>query len=385
MNKEQVVILVENVVDFKAKKFKIGGVQTYVQDLATLFIKQGIKVSIIESHQSDLVFNINDLNIYGVRKRVNFFRQKNHFLLLKAKQITSKNDIIIISTDQMGIRSKDRNVIAIQHGIAFDFPKSNVSNAILKNNLLFGINKLLRCLKNIGRFKNVRNTVCVDYNFFNWYRTLADIPGNHITKVIPNYTSKIKSKEEIELKLLRRSPRKILFARRFVDYRGTILFANVVESLLSIYDDLEVSFAGDGPLKSFLEDKFKNEDRVSIFSFTPVESVNVHYKYDIAVVPTVFSEGTSLSLCEASGSGCFPIATHVGGMTNMIIDGYNGRLVYPSETDMLITLKEVIEMPDIDFNNIVLNSWNVAQSSFSIKKWEKKWLEYIQLVKCNLS
>lgn len=379
MNK--IIILVENVISFTNKEFKIGGVQTYVYDLANLLLKQNNEVTIMEIHSKNVEFNIKGIVIKGVKVKSNLLISKNQNLYKVAKQFTSNDDLVIVSTDQMNIRSSNKNVITIQHGIAFDFPKSYFKSKLLKNEFLFVLVKTLRSLRNVIRFNYVNNTVCVDYNFFNWYRTLASISGQNKFKVIPNYTSRLISKQELDMKLQKSDKKRILFARRFVDYRGTLLFANVAMKLLKLYDDIEISFAGDGKLKSYLHDEFKNNPRVSIFSFNPSESVDIHYKYDIAIVPTIFSEGTSLSLCEASGAGCFPIATHVGGMTNMIIDRFNGRLVYPSEEEVFLTIQETLEMTTNDFNKVVRNSWDVANSSFSIEQWELRWTDFINKVR----
>ena len=117
--------------------------------------------------------------------------------------------------------------------------------------------------------------------------------------------------------------------------------------------------------------------------FRSSESVLFHYNFDIAVVPTIFSEGTSLSLCEAMASGCFPIATHVGGMTNMLIDGYNGKLVYPSEGMLYKAIVDVLSLDKKDFCQIVLNAYATVQKSFSKEKWTLEWLSFIDEVMKN--
>lgn len=64
---------------------------------------------------------------------------------------------------------------------------------------------------------------------------------------------------------------------------------------------------------------------------------------DIAVIPTVYSEGTSLSCLEAMSSGLPVVATNVGGLNDLILDGYNGRLVPPSAERITAALAELIE------------------------------------------
>lgn len=375
---KKVRIITSNVINFQTSGFNIGGVQTYIFDLANLLTDIGFKVEILQRHYENTNFEYKGLHIRGVKLKSSIFRNINQMLFRRVKSETGSKDLIIISTDQMDITSHDKNVIVIQHGIAFDFPKSFMKSKLMKNDQLFEINKFLRSYKNVKRFKNISNTVSVDYNYFNWYRTLGSIPENANFRVIPNYTSKIIAKEQLKEKLESSRRTKILFARRFVDYRGTLLFAEVADKLLNKYDNIEIAFAGTGDLENYLKEKFKNNIKVSIFSYEPEESVDVHLKYDIAIVPTIYSEGTSLSLCEAFGAGCYAIATHVGGMTNMIIDNFNGRLVYPSEEEVLKAIIETIEMPAEQFNKAVTASWEVANSSFSIETWRNRWTEFVK-------
>lgn len=375
---KKVSIITGNVFNFQNSRSNIGGVQTYVFDLANLLTDIGFKVEIVQPHSENVNLEYKGQHVRGVKIKPSILRSINQMLFRRVKSDSGTKDLIIIATDQMDITSHDKNVIVIQHGIAFDFPKSFVKSKFMKNDQLFGINKFLRSYKNVKRFKRVCNTVAVDYNFFNWYRTLGSIPENANFKIIPNYTSKIVTKEQLEEKLEFSKRTKILFARRFVDYRGTLLFAKVADKLLKKYDNIEIAFAGTGKLENYLKEKFKNNLKVSIFSFEPKESVDVHLKYDIAIVPTIFSEGTSLSLCEAFGAGCYAIATHVGGMTNMVIDSFNGRLVYPSEEEVLKAIIETIEMPKEKFHKTVISGWEVANSSFSIEIWKKRWTEYVK-------
>ncbi len=102
-----------------------------------------------------------------------------------------------------------------------------------------------------------------------------------------------------------------------------------------------------------------------------------HKKYDIAVVPTIFSEGTSLSLIEAMSAGCLPIASHVGGMTNIILDSFNGFLTYPSEEELYKIIVKVLNLEKAEFNSIVKNAYHSACSSFSISKWKSSWREIL--------
>ncbi|MGR4357642.1 glycosyltransferase [Escherichia coli] len=83
-----------------------------------------------------------------------------------------------------------------------------------------------------------------------------------------------------------------------------------------------------GP-EQYLVDELKKEYPNSVYqtSYKSEDSIHFHQQYDIAIVPSIGSEGTSLSLLEAMSAKCLVIATDIGGMTNIILDGFNGRMI----------------------------------------------------------
>lgn len=363
----------------KTGQLIIGGVQTYISSLCELGRQKGYHVTVFQ-----LDNNIDTSFVYVesqvIIRRVPYFKVQKYFDSVY-KQYNSNDSIFIIITDQMPISSKATNVITIQHGIAFDIPGEYLSGIWGYNKVMHHVNKLLRCLRNVIRFYQAANTVCVDYNFYNWFRTIGTIYSNKKVKIIPNYSSSCITNEELEYKLLNRSSQiRILFARRFYDYRGTILFSNVVERLLKEYSNIEVTFAGSGPLENYIIQKFSNQENIKISSFNANDSILFHKQFDIAVVPTIFSEGTSLSLIEAMSAGCFPVATHVGGMTNIVLDGYNGILCSPCEDSLYKSLIKVLEMNEQEYNTIVRNAYNSSVMAFSIEVWKQKWSEFIDEV-----
>jgi glycosyltransferase involved in cell wall biosynthesis len=222
--------------------------------------------------------------------------------------------------------------------------------------------------------------VCVDYNYYNWIRTLDEIPDTMHLAVIPNYASNGISQVEFEKKLnsitdLRKS--KIVLARRLTRYRGAQLFADVVKRLLENYPELDITIAGDGDLEENLKAGFADNKNVHMTKYSAEQSIDFHKQFDIAVVPTIYSEGTSLSLCEAMAAGCMPIATHVGGLTNLIIDSFNGKLCYPSEDAVYNALEELINKDIDEYKVLLRNSYNTYTSALNKDKWEERWIQFI--------
>lgn len=347
----------------------IGGVQTYMYDLAKLALTLGYAPVVFEMNNEgkEASYEYEGIRIQQISARGKHYFQ--HCFDHVYRRLAGAGHLFVISTDQLSIRCQAPGVVAIQHGIAFDEPIDKWYGPALK---------ALKCWRNVRRAAMVPHLVCVDYNFYNWYRTLATITPRHTLTVIPNYAQGCISEGELEEKLAHSRRRRVLFARRFVEHRGALLFAAVARRLLCEFPDVEITFAGRGPLEERLRSLFSGEQRVVFTTYEARESLSFHRQYDISVIPTIYSEGTSLSLCEAMSAGCYCIATHVGGMTNILLDGFNGRLVPPEEAAVYEALREAMVGPEAAFRDVCRNAYLSARTAFSKEKWQSRWTRVIQ-------
>ncbi|MCM1532927.1 MAG: glycosyltransferase family 4 protein, partial [Ruminococcus flavefaciens] len=219
----------------------------------------------------------------------------------------------------------------------------------------------------------VKKLICVDYNYINWYRT--QIQHHEMEyRIIPNFTDV----PQLNTDKFRTEIVKIIFARRLVTYRGTRIFAEAAERLLLKHDNVEITFAGDGPEERFLKEKFQNNRKVQFITYSSGESLEIHRDKQIAVVPTVGSEGTSLSLLEAMASSCAVVCSNVGGMTNIVIDNYNGLMVNPEANALFFALDRLVI--DKNFAQKIANEgYNTVKNGFSFELWKEKWKEELHL------
>lgn len=354
------------------KSLSIGGIETYIYMLCNL-IKKNNMIPIVYQYGNNRFQRIYDnIEVNGIPIKSKWSTQKKSKVLFSEckKNYDKEQDIIIFATDLMGIKNKEKNVIGIQHGIFWDIRTQKCSHT---KNLIYFFIKSFHALKTISRINRFNYLVAVDYNFLNWYRTQIGYIETKI-RVIPNCTNVINFDKE------KTNDINIIFARRFVEYRGTKLFASIVEDILNIDNNVNITFAGEGPDEEFLINKFKNNSRVKFIKYNSENSIEVHKKYQIAVVPTIGSEGTSLSLLEAMSAKCAVIATNVGGMTNIILDHYNGLLVNPEKDELynalslLITNKSLREM-------LSENAYESVSKSFNKVIWEERWTNVFNEIK----
>lgn len=357
------------------KQRKIGGIETYIERLALLVVKMRYQAVVCQFSEEPYEKEYEGFVVRGYRARnmKDLYRQLSPVLL--------EPDVVIFMNDSESLRVRRKRVLSIQHGIGWDRPYIGGNHWL---NVLKRGRALYRAFTD---FQKCTYSVCVDYNFYNWYKIhLVDrIPEN--TWVIPNFASHVISDKELNEKLVGRKNRKnirIVFARRFVGFRGATLFANAAVSILAHHPEAYITIAGEGPLESEMRDILsKYMDRVSFTRYLPQNSFDFHKAHDIAVVPTIGSEGTSLSLLEAMGSGCIPVATPVGGMSNIIIDGFNGFFAMPNQKDLEKTLEKAISaMAD---EKILQNAVQTVELGFSLSKWEERWREVLLMLAENFA
>jgi glycosyltransferase involved in cell wall biosynthesis len=344
-------------------KMSIGGIETYIANLINLADKMSIGVRVFQYANHDFETRYKSAIVYGIKREKKDYKKK--FESLYSKAVSTRNEgclyINVIANDTLIPDWKVPNSIVIQHGIGFDSPSEKEESFFLSF-----MQRARSSYYMLKKFRNIDAAVCVDNNFISWFRTQTPL---RFLKMIPilNFT---RIGDEVVEKS--KDPIKIVFSRRFVKLRGTGLFAPVAKRLLSEFGNIEITFAGEGPEEQWLKSLFQNEPRVSFTKYAPDESVEFHQQFNIAVVPTIYSEGTSLSLLEAMSAHCAVVCTNIGGMTNIVLDKFNGLMISPDEEELFRAISLLIE--DANFrDDIANNAYETVKASFSVEKWQDDW------------
>ena len=86
---------------------------------------------------------------------------------------------------------------------------------------------------------------------------------------------------------------------------------------------------------------------------------------------TTASEGTSLSCLEAMASGNAVIATNVGGLPDLVQDGYNGLLIEPESKALGTALEKLIRQSRLR-RELAARGVEVART-FQLPVWRERW------------
>lgn len=338
-------------------KLSVGGVETYISNLCRVIIECGYEPIVYQMASKPFDILYDGVKVHGIvcsKKKI----------VKEALKIIPENEVVVFANDEVIHGRYKGKTLAIQHGIGWDLPIHKDRGALA--DLLYFTERVISAYKKVKNNQRTDVVVCVDYNYLNWYRTQVNASKAHF-EVIPNftripYTKYSKSDNTIN----------IIFARRFVNRRGTRIFVPAIKRIINEYRNVDITFAGNGPDEEYIKEQFANCNNVHMTQYGCEESLKVHSDKHIAVIPSIGSEGTSLSLLEAMASGCAVICTNVGGMTNIVLDHYNGLMVSPDETSIYLALKELLDNREL-LKHISDKGYETAKYAFSYEKWSRAW------------
>lgn len=129
-------------------------------------------------------------------------------------------------------------------------------------------------------------------------------------------------------------PCRLLFVGRLDAVKGVVVLFDAVASLLATGTSLHLTLVGDGPQRAELERRVATLGigaSVTFAGYCNQDDVQQHLSdTDVFVLPS-FAEGVPVSLMEAMAMSRPVVATNVGGVTELVLNGVNGIVVAPGD------------------------------------------------------
>jgi glycosyltransferase involved in cell wall biosynthesis len=171
----------------------------------------------------------------------------------------------------------------------------------------------------------------------------------------------------------------ILYPRRLYEARGLYITIDAFRYLLPKYPDLNLHFVGqaDGDdvvaTRTFIS-QFKSQ--ASWYELNMEKMAQAYHQSHIALIPTAFAEGTSLSCLEAMATNNGIIATNIGGLPNLILNNFNGMLINPDAGSLIQAVERLIT--DRQLLRTLASNALLTAKSFRKEQWDQKWNSIIE-------
>lgn len=369
----KIAVMATTFLDFNGEQFYSGGAERYLMDLFQLFKQKGYSLTIYQYGNYSWVRRFQGVDI------VSLSRGGQHANELSINTVKIFNRLFQEQTAERSILKvysaffnawpyeNGNSSIGIIHGVAWDNPASQFQGgpAFWETNRRF-----------IEGAKLCDSLVSVDNNSANWFQTI-DYSLRQKIKVIANYVdpnefSPRKNNDKPEDKIV------ILYPRRLYHARGLHLVLKVIDEILSKYPNVEFHFVGQGELEDIRMVQMKMKrwpERVICYSLPFDEMPKAYMQADISLIPTLYSEGTSLSCLEAMSCGNAVIATRVGGLSDLVIHNYNGLLIEPQAHALKEAIISLIEHPSK--LALLKQRARTVSRSFSKQSWVNQWSNLI--------
>jgi glycosyltransferase involved in cell wall biosynthesis len=288
-------------------------------------------------------------------------------------ELLRREDLLVFSTDQYACRSTWPNTVVVQHGIYWDLPADLFSSSLLAKHC-GRLYKLYDGIRNARRVSGFRRIVCVDSTYLTWLRCQSTELAANCT-LIENFAGDAWfdcARSDIGAVPIVR----VLFPRRFVRIRGTVEFGRAIRQLQTEGYNLSVTLCGEGPGEAELKTVLPEAEKVTYERLDYQDMPRLMSRHEIVVVPSLGSEGTSLSVLEAMAAGRCVLASNVGGLPTVISDGYNGLLMPPTAEGIADALRMVIANPERRAY-LGANAAATARCRFTSSRWKAQWGEVL--------
>jgi len=131
----------------------------------------------------------------------------------------------------------------------------------------------------------------------------------------------------------------ILYVGVLAKHKGIDILVNAIKKIKN--KNINLHICGDGEYKEKIEDMVKKDRRITVYGRVSDEHLDELYKKaDVFVLPSIWYENFPVTIQESFRAGIPVIASDIGGVPELIKDGYNGFLF---EAGNLRELRRILE------------------------------------------
>ena len=361
-------IVVESFISPETGHRVIGGTETWTAALIDLSAKMDWDVVVLQKSQYPQITADGNYRLITWQKESDL-----HDTLRTLRK--SAPGIVLLYGETFHPHASELPTVLIHHGIGGDgtFDKTGTPLPLLKIKDIRRRWMWFRAsINDLNFYRSLSRVIAVDTNVINQFRyawPMIDV-GNFLTYV-PNWGDVLEEETALQKWGAFKQQPVVLFLRRFRFLRGALLWAECLKQLAPQFPGVEFHCVGHGEYQEpfgLLAKHFKN---VKTY-LQPHDKVKELYERShLSVVPSLYSEGTSLSAIEAMCGGCAVIASNVGGLGNLIIPDANGYLIEPTVDNFTRVVTHCLKSPE-ETQAQGMRAREIAKHGLSLECWEKR-------------
>ena len=356
---QQVPILVPQFFNYTGEQIYIGGAERYLVELCRLIQSLGYQPVVYQSAREEWTREYNGIPVIGLPSRGD-----NQKLNLLFHERISPDVLVVYFAFYLAFPHCNPRSIGISHGVYWD--TGNNQPLIDQRDRLSAI---------LDPIANLSRLASVDTNTINWVRGMQSYLAKKFV-YIPNFVDLDQFKADNEDNSDRLV---VLYPRRLYEPRGFWLVKEIIPEFVTKYPEIEFHFVGQAEpdAEVAVQELLSNYPRnVRWYTLSFEEMHSAYHAADITLIPTVNSEGTSLSCLEAMAAGNAVIASNVGGLPDLIISGHNGILIDPTVRGLTSALDSLCK--DKLLRQSLGYQAQIVAKTFNINQWQESWTKLLK-------
>ena len=164
---------------------------------------------------------------------------------------------------------------------------------------------------------------------------------------------------------------------RLSEEKGHTFLLRAARDAILAGENLAFLIVGDGPLRAKLEEQARGQGKGAlqiVFAGTRTDVDRLYGLMDVFVLPSL-TEGLPMALLEAIASKRPVVATRVGGVPQVIEDGFSGRLVDPGDAKALAgAIRGILADPKAG-RRMAEKAYETVRRTFSADAMVQRYLE----------
>ena len=360
-----------------------GGAEVYLYNLAEYLLLKGHEVTVIQKGTNNNIYYLDDIKVKEIKipdlsilQIVGITERFHLYNLFWKKHLDNDVDKIHFHYFYNAYPFADKSMTGTCHGIEWDCPNKSINYKIFSKSLRWIAKKSIKKLEKIA---------ANDYYFIKYVQ--SEIPQyRHKVYYIPNYVDTTIFNPYVgydEYLKKDNSKIRILLPKNPSIERGTGLAIDAISQLVNKHENIELLIAGESNMSEYYRDYSKKigvEKHIKFIGHKNhfFEMPKIYNTVDIVIIPSICREATSLAALESMASKKPTIVTDTGGLTDIVIDSFTGKVIRPKSEEVASAIHELINDSDLR-KKIANNGMKWVKDRFNKDLWCKRYLEFFEI------